>query len=385
MQVFKAFFKLIRQYKIGLFLYFGLCAMMTILVATQYNYDEDESTFTNESFSLIVKDNDNSKLSKAVVDYLKTQHNVEFHDYTEDALKDLIYSEFYTAYIEIPEGFMNKHLDEDAPTINILYDTGRASGSFVELQLNSFIQGIQRYENAGFDIDTAISNIKEAVETENFVELNNKSNDSNSNSKLYSLFLFVPYGIMSMVLWCVLPVVLRFNSKDIKSRTAVSSISSNKKTFAMFMGSTLVGIMVYVAMLILSGCFLKDFLFTEKWWLAALNLFVFSLVNGAFLMFLASFPSESLLKSKDVLVNIITIAFSFLGGIFVPLELLGDDVRAVGRFLPTYWYAVGLQKIEAGSTLSDVSSCFGMQAVFGVFCLAAGLAISRVCLYLKEN
>ena len=173
MQVFKAFFKLIRQYKIGLFLYFGLCAMMTILVATQYNYDEDESTFTNESFSLIVKDNDNSKLSKAVVDYLKTQHNVEFHDYTEDALKDLIYSEFYTAYIEIPEGFMNKHLDEDAPTINILYDTGRASGSFVELQLNSFIQGIQRYENAGFDIDTAISNIKEAVETENFVELNN--------------------------------------------------------------------------------------------------------------------------------------------------------------------------------------------------------------------
>lgn len=186
-------------------------------------------------------------------------------------------------------------------------------------------------------------------------------------------------------MWCLLPVVLRFNSKDIKLRTAISSISPNKKTLALFLGSTIVGIGVYVAMLILSGCFLKEFLFTEKWYLAALNLFIFSIVNGALLMLIASFPSESILKSKDVLVNIITIAFSFLGGIFVPLELLGEDVRNVGRFLPTYWYAVGLEKIEAGSTLSEVSSCFGMQAIFGVFCLAAGLAISRVCMYLKES
>jgi ABC-type multidrug transport system permease subunit len=102
-------------------------------------------------------------------------------------------------------------------------------------------------------------------------------------------------------------------------------------------------------------------------------------------VFFSSFSSEKLLKAKDMLINIITIAFAFLGGIFVPLELLGEDVKNVGRLLPTYWYAVGLEKIENGSALSDIASCFGMQAVFGVFCLAAGLAISRVHLYLKEN
>ncbi|MCR5702167.1 MAG: ABC transporter permease [Lachnospiraceae bacterium] len=385
MQVFKAFFKLVCKYKVGMFLYFGLCALMTVLVASQYNSDSKENSFTSNRYSIIVKDNDNTKLSKAVVDYLKKQQNVEFHDYTEDELKDLIYSEFYTAYVEIPKGFMDKHRDDDALQIKTLYDTGRASGNFVILQLDSFTQGIVRCENAGFSLDDAIKNTKEAVETDNFVKLNEKNDDSNSNSKLYSLFLFIPYGIMSIVLWCVLPVVLRFSSKDIKSRTAISSISSHERTIALFLGSTVVCVCVYIAMLILSGCFLKEYLFTEKWFLAALNLFVFSLVNGAFLMFVASFPSKSILKAKDVLINIITIAFSFLGGIFVPLELLGEDVRNVGRFLPTYWYAVGLQKIEAGSSFADVSSCFGMQAIFGVFCLAAGLAISRVYMYLKES
>ena len=385
MQVFKAFFKLVGKYKVGLFLYFALCALMTVLVASQYNSDDKESSFASNSYSVIVKDNDNTELSKAIVDYLKTQHKVEFHDYTQDEIKDLIYSEFYTAYVEIPEGFMDKHQDDDALQIKTLYDTGKASGSFVVLQLDSFVQGILRYENAGFNIDDAIRNTKEAVETDNFVELNTKKDDSDSNSKLYSLFLFIPYGIMSMVLWCVLPVVLRFSNKDIKSRTAISSISSHERTLALFLGSTIVCVFVYILMLILSGCFLKEYLFTTKWYLAALNLLVFSLVNGAFLMFIASFPSKSMLKAKDVLINIITIAFSFLGGIFVPLELLGDDVRNVGRFLPTYWYAVGLQKIEAGYSFADVSSCFGMQAIFGVFCLAAGLAISRVYMYLKES
>lgn len=385
MQVFKAFFKLVRKYKVGIFLYFGLCALMTVLVASQYDSDDKESSFENNSYTLIVKDNDNTKLSKAVVDYLKTQHDVEFREYTEEEIKDLIYSEFYTAYVEIPKGFMEKHQSADALQITTLYDTEKATGSFVILQLDTFTQGILRYENAGFSLDDAIKNTKDAVETDNFVKLNEKSDKPDSNSKLYSLFLFVPYGIMSIVLWCVLPVVLRFSSKDIKSRTAISSISSHERTFALFMGSTIVCVCVYIAMLVLSGCFLKEYLFTPKWYLAAFNLLVFSLVNGAFLMFIASFPSQSMLKAKDVVINIITIAFSFLGGIFVPLELLGDDVRNVGRFLPTYWYAVGLQKIEAGSSFADVSSCFGMQAVFGVFCLAAGLAISRVYMYLKDN
>jgi ABC-2 type transport system permease protein len=245
MQVFKAFFKLVCKYKVGMFLYFGLCALMTVLVASQYNSDSKENSFTSNRYSIIVKDNDNTKLSKAVVDYLKKQQNVEFHDYTEDELKDLIYSEFYTAYVEIPEGFMDKHQDDDALKIKTLYDTGRASGNFVILQLDSFTQGIVRYENAGFSLDDAIKNTKEAVETDNFVKLNKKNDDSNSNSKLYSLFLFIPYGIMSIVLWCVLPVVLRFSSKDIKSRTAISSISSHERTIALFLGSTVVCVCVY--------------------------------------------------------------------------------------------------------------------------------------------
>ena len=38
--------------------------------------------------------------------------------------------------------------------------------------------------------------------------------------------------------------------------------------------------------------------------------------------------------------NILSLGLCFLGGIFVPLEMLGSGVQKISRFLPTYWYSV---------------------------------------------
>ena len=36
--------------------------------------------------------------------------------------------------------------------------------------------------------------------------------------------------------------------------------------------------------------------------------------------------------------NIISLGMCFLGGAFVPLEFMGNDVKVVSQFLPVYWY-----------------------------------------------
>ena len=33
-----------------------------------------------------------------------------------------------------------------------------------------------------------------------------------------------------------------------------------------------------------------------------------------------------------------SLGMCFLGGVFVPLEFMGNDVKAVSQFLPVYWY-----------------------------------------------
>ncbi|MCR5586563.1 MAG: ABC transporter permease [Lachnospiraceae bacterium] len=386
MQVFKAFMKIVKSNWSGILLYFGICVIMTVMVASQYGEKESNGGFVSTNTSIIVNDEDNSELSKAVVKYLKSTQKVSVGKYSDDSVKDIIYSGYYTAYIDIPKGFMDKHLSEDALEISTVFDTSQAAGNFVSLQLSSFVDGILRFENAGFSMEEAISKTEEAVDTDNYIELEVVENQNRaSNSKSYSLFLFLPYAIMSIILWCLLPAVLRFNVKDVKDRTDVSPISSTSRNIALFGGSCFISLLVFVGIVIFTGVFLKGDIFTEKWYLSILNLFIFTLVTGGMLIFITSFPTTSVLKGKDIIVNIVSLGFSFLGGIFVPLKILGDGVKSVGRFLPTYWYAVSLEKIESGVSFNGLLGSFGMEALFGVFCLAAGLAVSRVSLYVKDR
>ncbi|MCR4717227.1 MAG: ABC transporter permease [Lachnospiraceae bacterium] len=386
MQVFKAFMKIVKSNKAGIILYFSICVLMTIMVASQYKDDNAAGGFSSLGASIIVNDSDKSELSKAVVKYLKSIHDVTEKKYSDDDVKDLIYSDYYIAYVDIPEGFMDKHMTDEALEIDTVIDTSRAAGNYVSLQLSSYIDGILRFENAGFSLEEAVKNTNEAVDTDSFIDLKETdSNEKTSNSKTYSLFLFLPYAIMSIILWCLLPAVLRFNVKDVKDRTIVSSISTSSRNIALFGGSALVSLIVYIGLVVFVSIFLKGDIFSTKWLLSIINMFIFTMVTGCMLIFIASFPTTSVLKAKDIIVNIIGLGFSFLGGIFVPLEVLGDGVKSVGKFLPTYWYAISLEKIESGAELADLTESFGMEALFGVVCLAAGLAISKLSIYIKDR
>ena len=37
--------------------------------------------------------------------------------------------------------------------------------------------------------------------------------------------------------------------------------------------------------------------------------------------------------------NVLSLGLCFLGGVFVPLEMLGNGIVSIAQFLPTYWYS----------------------------------------------
>jgi hypothetical protein len=74
---------------------------------------------------------------------------------------------------------------------------------------------------------------------------------------------------------------------------------------------------------------------------------------------------------------IVGLCFSFLGGTFVDITILGDKVAKIGQFTPNYWYSVASRKIwYEGGNLSDVAESFGMQFLFGLVCLSIGLCFT---------
>ena len=75
---------------------------------------------------------------------------------------------------------------------------------------------------------------------------------------------------------------------------------------------------------------------------------------------------------------IIGLAFSFLGGTFVDLTILGEKVAVIGRFIPNYWYSTAIHKIWFESAdFSDLTACYGFQILFGFVCLSIGLVFTK--------
>ena len=207
--------------------------------------------------------------------------------------------------------------------------------------------------------------------------------DISENEPVYARFLFLPFGILTIIFSGVIPVIMAFNEKEKKNRTIISSKKLTSRNLSLALASATLSIAVTCILIALAGY--KDtgkIIFTGPWWLAVGNAFVYTLTITMLLSMITSLPLGITSKGTTDTVSFVTIiiglSFAFLGGTFVDVSLLGDKVAAIGKFLPNYWYSIASRKIwlENGG-LADVLGCYGLQLLFGAVCLAIGLGFTR--------
>ena len=108
--------------------------------------------------------------------------------------------------------------------------------------------------------------------------------------------------------------------------------------------------------------------FTQFWWVIAVNSLLATLVNCAIASVITAFNITS--NSLSMITNIVTLSMSFISGVFVPQWLLGESVLRVARFLPFYWavYANNMTYSASGVAfdMNELLMCFGVQVLFAV-------------------
>ena len=91
-----------------------------------------------------------------------------------------------------------------------------------------------------------------------------------------------------------------------------------------------------------------------------------------------AFVASVLTKSanmQNAVGNFVALALSFLGGAFVPLELLGYSVLAVAHFVPTFWYTSALGEIVSLSSFSAET----LSPIFMDMLIQLGFAAALFC------
>ena len=125
-------------------------------------------------------------------------------------------------------------------------------------------------------------------------------------------------------------------------------------------------------------------MFTQQSALAAFNSLVYLVTAISFTALFSSFPWKgNVMNTVNMVANLLGLGMAFLGGVFVPQNMLSAQVLMVGRFFPTYWY-IRINNMLAGFSTEAYDSKVYWMAI-GIELLFAVAAFTLVPVVTKMN
>ena len=321
-------------------------------------------------------DRDNSLWSHALEDYLKKYHDVTVMKDDMDELAEAVYSSQIRYAVLIPEGFYENCI-QGKKKVESVTESGSQWEYYVNGRIDDFINSARVYLAGGYSQKEAMKNVLDTGDIRAEVELESSREDLG----IYNVFRFMPYLYFSILCFVLGLIQKEYQNIDIRRRLQASSLTLRNKNIQSLLAFFTIGILSWALCegIGILTCF-SEFRNNPNWWLILLNGFTIMLGALAAAFFVGSMARTD--AAVNGMANVLSLGFCFLGGIFVPLEMLTGVVRRIGQFFPTYWYAQNISILSFNETLTDslrttLFQGMGIQLLFALACVAVALAIGR--------
>lgn len=376
MQVFKYYLKIAKAFWSTIVTYMVIFITIAVMALSYMNTSQ---VFTLTKIRPAVFDRDGSILSEGLVEYLReTMDLVEVKD-TDDARKEALYFSAVDIIVIIPANFGQDFMNKNQSLINIQEGVGAPAKQGV-LLVDNYLRLAEIRRVDGASQQQIVDGIKQDVKQSAVAEIHSEINVASANKAAY-FFNFAVYIVLSMNILVIGMVMLVFSSSNIRRRNQVSALPINKIMGQLFLGNAVFSLFVWLIVMILATILLPDVMFTRYGLFYGLNLLVFSLVALAISVMLGT-----LLKNKNALGginNVISLGMSFLCGVFVPQELMGEAVINASKALPAYWYVRNNDSIFqlndfSWSSLQPITQNWLIILGFAVVVFLATLAAARI-------
>lgn len=339
MRVFKNYFKIVKGHMTAIMIYY---LVFFILLAISVNTD-NTGQYTSIDIAIYVKDRANSKLAKAFYSYLDEEADIV--EMEEKLAEDKLFYGVIGAIVEIPENF-----DKDR---EVVYKTqpGSTHGMAIESKVNSFINKVNTYENAGLSQEEAIRFAKNDLDKKVDVTLNTEEKEIREDGSNY-YFNFLNYLLMAQIILIVSTVTGAYSKKSLMQRSLISPVSESRQNFELILGHMAIALIIWFSYIIFFMVKWQVDLSREHIQLMTLNSFVFTTCVVALAVFITRLIKSG--NARDGVMNVISLGSSFLAGAFVPQELLGTTTLKIARILPSYYYITNNNMITNGANLGKI-------------------------------
>ena len=390
MQTYKNFLRIAYKNIPSVIMYFVIFAVIAI-ISTSQSKENEELIYQDEEIKFTVFNRDGSKTGEALKECLSEKNKyVEIEDDEESIRFALYYRDIYYAVV-VPEGYEEAIKNgEDMELMNYKVPDS-AMGYYMDMTVESYVKMLKGYVAAGLSMEEANAKTVEALAKTVEVEMlsnitsdnelgNPISGDTEDKPGIYFFYQYVPYIFLAIMISAIGPIMITFGKTDIRKRITVSSQSFKSYNVQMFLGVVTCGVVLLSLFNILALI-----LYGENITFAGIVSYLIitsclMIVSMAITYFGGNLFSKT--ATMGAFSNVVSLGFSFIGGIFVPMEFLGETMQNVAKFTPTYWYVKANDAILGIKTFSDIKlnefalDC-GVQLLFALAFFSAGLVISR--------
>lgn len=385
MTVFKGYLRMVRRNFYTLLVYIGIFISVCVMIQSTMRKMLPTEGFSSYRMKVAVIDRAGNVLSRTLRGMIEAKHEpVEIAD-DPQAIQDALYYSDAEYVLILPED-MEERFQSGRQAVERVTVPDSTMGFYVDMQVNTMLNQIRAGMAGGLSGEEACREASELAALPGNVELYDRNGNAGQLPAYNYFFRFMPYGLLGSVIWTISLIFMEFKRREIRRRMLSSAVSLGTQNLAAIGAFLLLGFAVwFVCVLFSVFLYGRDLLPDRNFGWYLLNSFIFMLVALS-LGYLCGILSNGP-QALNGFTNVISLGMSFLGGIFVPLEMLGK-VEIFSQFLPTYWYIRinemlgSFQKVE-GEQLTLAAQGLGIQLMFALACLAVTLAIRRV--QMREN
>lgn len=380
MQTFKCFMSILKKNKGSILLYVGIFSVLIVILGNSTKETKTQM-YKDEEIEFTVIDRDKSSLSSAITEYLSEKNKFVKEDDDKAKLQqEMYYRNIYYALI-IPEGFEAavKEGREDVKLSNYKVQDS-SMGYYMDLKVNGYMKTLNSYLAGGLSIDEAIEKTGDTMKNTTDIKMKQDENKVTYSGDYY-YYRVLPYVLVALIISAIGPVYIAFGKKGIRQRIASSSLTLKSQNLQFILGASVVSVVILLLFNIIPLVLYGSDMTPVKLLLYFGNTLCFILIAvGMTMMFGNIAPSDAVLAS---MINVVALGTSFLGGVFVPLEVFGKNMRIVAKFMPTYWYIYAVDAIVEVKELTfdatrNMLEGMGIQLLYAVaFMCIASVVVRR--------
>lgn len=378
MTVYKVFFRILYKQKMQVLMYLGIFFGIAVIMSSQ-GEETQTGMFQAQSQKIAVFDEDDSELSRGMAEYLaEGNERVELEDEAE-TIQDELYNRNIHCVIRIPKGYGESVVNGDVRKPQITTIPGTLSEQFFINKVSRYSSVAGAYRAGGLDARQIAEKTAAICKEKVSVSLSEGGREEQHGS-MYYFFAYFPYIFISISVVGIGSILVVFHKKEVRERNICSCYPLLRTNLELYSGMVIAEIvfcLCYVLVVFLGmKCDAK--LFGFQGMLYCLNMLCFMVVTLGIVFLVGQVVKRSTVLS--MVSNIVSLGMSFLCGIFVPLEYLGEGLVRAAHFLPAYWYITSADMIDhyaAGQELGGLFRGMGIQLLFGAAFVCVGLAYSK--------